>query len=153
MPSRRVKVEPANSINTIHEECTMNGFVADIEEIGKEQADFRRVLYTGKHLQLVLMSLPPGGEIGEETHATHDQFFRIESGKGVVRIDGVESTIKKDYAIVVPAGARHNVVNTGEKTMRLYTLYAPPQHRDDFVAATRALADASTEKFDGTTSE
>lgn len=131
----------------------MKGFVADIKEITEENADFRRVLYTGKNLQLVLMSLHPGEEIGEEVHATHDQFFRIETGKGVVRIDGVQSKIKKDHAVIVPAGARHNIVNTGEKPMRLYTLYAPPQHRDGFVAKTRALAEASTEAFEGTASE
>lgn len=131
----------------------MKGFVADIEDITEENTDFRRVLYTGKNLQLVLMSLNPGEEIGEEVHAKHDQFFRIEEGKGLVSIDGVQSKIKKDYAVIVPAGARHNIINTGEKPMRLYTLYAPPQHRDGFVAKTRSLADATTEKFEGTASE
>jgi mannose-6-phosphate isomerase-like protein (cupin superfamily) len=131
----------------------MKGFVADIEDMTEENTDFRRVLYTGKNLQLVLMSLNPGEAIGDEVHATHDQFFRIEDGKGLVSIDGVQSKIKKDHAVIVPAGARHNIVNTGEKPMRLYTLYAPPQHRDGFAAKTRALADASTETFEGTVSE
>lgn len=131
----------------------MKGFVADIQDLTEENTDFRRVLYTGKNLQLVLMSLHPGEEIGEETHATHDQFFRIETGKGVAWIDGAQSEIKKDHAVIVPAGARHNIVNTGDKPMRLYTLYAPPQHREGFVATTRALADASVEKFEGTLSE
>lgn len=131
----------------------MRGFVADIEDLTEENTNFRHVLYTGKNLQLVLMSLNPGEEIGEETHATHDQFFRIETGKGVAWIDGVQSKIKKDHAVIVPAGARHNIVNTGNEPMRLYTLYAPPQHRDGFVAATRALADASTEVFNGTLTE
>lgn len=131
----------------------MKGFVANIEEITEENTDFRHVLYTGKNLQLVLMSLHPGEEIGEETHTAHDQFFRIETGKGVAWIDGVESNIKKDHAVIVPAGARHNIVNTGDKPMRLFTLYAPPQHRDGFVARTRDLANASAEKFDGTVSE
>lgn len=131
----------------------MRGFVADIEDLTEENTNFRHVLYTGKNLQLVLMSLNPGEEIGEETHATHDQFFRIETGKGVAWIDGVQSKIKKDHAVIVPAGARHNIVNTGDEPMRLYTLYAPPQHRDGFVAATRALADASTEVFNGTLTE
>lgn len=99
------------------------------------------------------MSLHPSEEIGEETHASHDQFFRIETGKGVAWIDGAQSKIKKDHAVIVPAGARHNIVNTGDKPMRLYTLYAPPQHREGFVATTRALADASPETFDGTVSE
>ena len=130
----------------------MNGFVADIEEITEENTDFRRVLYTGTNLQLVLMSLLPGEEIGDEVHATHDQFFRVEAGKGLVSIDGAQTKIKKDHAVIVPAGARHNIVNTGEKPMRLYTLYAPPQHRNGFVARTRALADASTEVFEGTVS-
>ncbi len=131
----------------------MKGFVADIEELTEENADFRRVLYTGKHLQLVLMSLLPGEEIGEEVHATHDQFFRIEKGHGVATIDGVQSKIKKDDAIIVPAGARHNIVNTGEKDLRLYTLYAPPQHRDGVAYPTKAQAEASDEQFDGKTSE
>lgn len=131
----------------------MKGFVADIEDITEANSDFRHVLYTGKNLQLVLMSLNPGEDIGEEVHAAHDQFFRIETGKGIVTIDGMQSRIKKDHAIIVPAGARHNITNTGEKPMRLYTLYAPPQHRDGFIAATRALADASAEAFAGTTSE
>jgi mannose-6-phosphate isomerase-like protein (cupin superfamily) len=131
----------------------MKGFIAtDIEQITEDNRDFRRVIYTGKHLQLVLMSLLPGEEIGEEVHTTHDQFFRIEKGHGMVSIDGVESKIGKNDAIIVPAGARHNIINTGEKALRLYTLYAPPQHRDGFVARTRELADASAEKFEGTVS-
>ena len=131
----------------------MKSFVADIENLTEQNADFRRVLYTGKNLQLVVMSLLPGEAIGEEVHATHDQFFRIEAGKGVAWIDGVESKIKKDHAIIVPAGARHNIVNTDDKPMRLYTLYAPPQHREGFVASTRALAEASVETFDGIVSQ
>ncbi len=131
----------------------MKGFVADIEDVTDDNKDFRRVLYTGKNLQLVLMSLNPGEDIGEEVHATHDQFFRIEAGSGLVSIDGTQSKIEEDYAIIVPAGARHNITNTGERPMRLYTLYAPPQHHDGFVARTRALADASPEKFEGTMTE
>ena len=132
----------------------MKGLIAtDIERMTEDNADFRRVIYTGKHLQLVLMSIPPGEEIGDEVHASHDQFFRIEKGHGTVSIDGVQSEIRKDDAIIVPAGARHNIKNTGEKALRLYTLYAPPQHRDGFVAKTRALAEASAEEFEGTLSE
>ena len=132
----------------------MKGFVAtDIAKTTKENGAFRRVIYTGKHLQLVLMSLLPGEQIGEEIHPTHDQFFRVEKGHGTLSIDGMESEIKKDDAIIVVAGARHNIVNTGDKPLRLYTLYAPPQHRDGFVAETRALADASAEKFEGTVSQ
>ncbi len=132
----------------------MKGFITtDIEDLVEANRDFRRVLYTGKNLQLVLMSLLPGEEIGEEVHETRDQFFRVEQGKGEVWIDGVSSKIKKDHAVIVPAGARHNIVNTGEKSLRLYTLYAQPEHRDGVVHATKADAQASDEHFDGKTSE
>ena len=131
----------------------MKGFVADIEELTEENGDFRRVLYTGKNLQLVLMAIEPGGEIGEEIHADRDQFFRVEEGKGEVVIDGHRSKIKGDDAIIVPAGARHNVINTGDKPLRLYTLYAPPEHRDRTVHPTKADADASEEHFDGKPTE
>lgn len=131
----------------------MKGFVDDIEELTESNKDFRRVLYTGKHLQLVLMSLKPGEEIGEEVHDTHDQFFRIEKGKGEVLIDGVKTKVKADFAIIVPAGARHNVINTGDKALRLYTLYGPPEHRDGIVRATKAEAEASEEHFDGVLTE
>ena len=131
----------------------MKGFVEDIEDLTESNKDFRRVLYTGKHLQLVLMSLKPGEEIGEEVHDTHDQFFRIEKGKGEVWIDGVRTKIKGDHAIIVQAGARHNVINTGEKSLKLYTLYGPPDHKDGVVHKTKADAEASEEHFDGTTTE
>ena len=131
----------------------MKGFVADIEELTEENSDFCRVLYTGKNLQLVLMAIQPGEEIGEETHADRDQFFRVEKGKGEVWIDGHRSKIKSDTAIVVPAGARHNIVNTGDKPLRLYTLYAPPEHRNGTVQATKADADAEEEHFDGKPTE
>ena len=111
------------------------------------------MLYTGKHLQLVLMALKPGEEIGEEVHADHDQFFRVEKGKGEVWIDGERTKIVSDDAIVVPAGARHNVVNTGDKPLKFYTIYAPPDHRDGIVRATKADAEATEEHFDGTTTE
>ena len=133
----------------------MKGFVEDIEELTKNNKDFRRVLYTGKYLQLVLMALKPGEEIGEEIHADHDQFFRVEKGKGEVWIDGERTKIKGDTAIIVPAGARHNVINTGEKRLKLYTLYGPPEHRDAVVRATKAKAKSKTneEHFDGKTTE
>src|SRR3546814_5932296 len=105
--------------------------------------DFRRVLYPGKNLQLVLMALQPGEEIGEEVHEDRDQFFRVEKGKGEVLIDGIRSKVKSDDAIIVPAGARHNVINTGAKPLRLYTLYAPPEHIDGTVHVTKADADAA----------
>jgi mannose-6-phosphate isomerase-like protein (cupin superfamily) len=103
-------------------EVTLKGFVADIEELTEENADFRRVLYTGKNLQLVLMAIAPGGEIGEEVHVGRDQFFRIEKGKGEVVIDGHRSKVRSDDAIIVPAGARHNITNTGNQPLLLYTL-------------------------------
>ena len=131
----------------------MQGFVADIEKLTVENTDFRRVLYTGKYLQLVLMTLQPGEEIGAEVHEDHDQFFRIESGSGEVRIDGKATAIKDDDAVIVPAGARHNVVNTGDRPLTLYTLYGPPEHRDGVVHKTKAEADASEEHFDGKTTE
>lgn len=131
----------------------MKGFVKNIEELTEENSDFRRVLYTSKHLQLVLMSLKPGEQIGEEVHADHDQFFRIEKGHGEAWIDGKRSKIKGDDAIIVPAGAKHNVINTGDEPLKLYTLYAPPQHRDGVVRKTRALAEGSEEHFDGKTTE
>lgn len=131
----------------------MKGFVEDIEDLTVENAAFRRVLYTGKHLQLVLMALKAGEEIGAETHLGHDQFFRVERGKGEVWIDGERTKIKRDDAIVVPAGANHNIVNTGSKSLKLYTLYAPPQHHDGVVRATKADAAADEERFDGGTTE
>ena len=131
----------------------MKGFVEDIEDLTIENAAFRRVIYTGKHLQLVLMALKAGEEIGAETHLDHDQFFRVEKGKGEVWIDGERTKIKRDDAIVVPAGASHNIVNTGSKSLKLYTLYAPPQHQDGVVRATKADAAASEEHFDGKTTE
>lgn len=131
----------------------MKGFVADIEELTEKNSDFRHVLYTGKNLQLVLMAIQPGEEIGEEVHDDRDQFFSVEQGKGEVWIDGKRSKIKSDDAIIVPAGARHNVVNTGDKPLRLYTLYAPPEHRDGTVHVTKADAEAAEEHFDGKTTE
>lgn len=131
----------------------MKGFVADIEELTEENSDFRRVLYTGKNLQLVLMAIQPGEEIGEEVHDDRDQFFRVEEGEGEVLIDGNRTKIESDDAIIVPAGARHNIVNTGEEPLRLYTLYAPPEHRDRTVHKTKADAEAAEEHFDGKTTE
>lgn len=131
----------------------MKGFVDDIEHRTKGNSDFRRVLYTGEHLQLVLMSLQPGEEIGEEVHEDRDQFFRIEAGEGEVSIDGRRTKLEDDMAVIVPAGARHNVRNTGGEPLKLYTLYGPPEHVDGTVHATKAEADASEEHFDGKTTE
>lgn len=131
----------------------MKGFVHDIEELTEDNSNFRRVVYTGKHLQLVLMSLLPGEEIGAEVHADHDQFFRVEKGKGEVEIDGQRTPIRSDDAVIVPAGARHNVINTGSKPLKFYTLYGPPDHKEGVVHATKADALGGEEHFDGTTTE
>lgn len=129
------------------------GFVTDIEALTESNNDFRRVLYTGKKLQLVLMAIAPGEDIGAEVHEDVDQFFRVEQGKGEVQIDGVASPIESDDAFIVPAGARHNVVNTGNEPLRVYTIYAPPEHRDGIVRATKAEAEAAEAHFDGKTTE
>ena len=131
----------------------MKGFIGDIEHRTEANRDFRRVLYTGPHMQLVLMSLDPGEDIGEEVHETTDQFFRVEEGKGEVSIDGRVTQIQSDVAIVVPAGARHNVTNTSSKPLKLYTLYAPPQHADGTVHRHKADAEKSEEHFAGKTTE
>ena len=131
----------------------MKGFVGDIETLTEDNRDFRRVLYTGKQMQLVLMALQPGEEIGSEVHDDRDQFFRVEAGKGEIVIDGTTSQVESDMAMIVPAGARHNVRNTGGEPLRLYTLYAPPEHREGTVHATKAEADADHEHFDGKTTE
>ena len=131
----------------------MNGFIADIENRTEENRNYRRVLYTGRNMQLVLMSLAPGEEIGEEVHTDRDQFFRIEEGEGEVFIDGRTTAIESDTAILVPAGARHNIRNIGRKPLNLYTLYAPPEHVDGLVQATKAEAMASEEHFAGRTTE
>lgn len=131
----------------------MKGFVGDIENMTEHNSDFRRVLYTGKQLQLVLMSLQPGEDIGEEVHPDRDQFFRVEQGNGEVWIDGHTTKIKSNFAILVPAGARHNVKNTGDTLLKLYTLYGPPEHADGTVHVMKADAMASKEHFAGQTTE
>ncbi|MCY7312420.1 MAG: cupin domain-containing protein [Pseudoxanthomonas sp.] len=132
-------------------EHLMKGFVDNIEQLTLDNVDFRRVLYTGKHLQRVLMTVQPGEAIGGEVHAGHDQCFRIESGQGKVLIDGTRRALHEDDAIIVPAGARHNISNTGDAPLRRYTIYSPPNHRDGVVHATRA--DVGKEHFDGVPSE
>lgn len=131
----------------------MKGFIDDIESLTLGNADFRRVVYTGKELQLVLMTIPPDGEIGEEVHPDRDQFFRVEQGNGEVLIDGTWSKFSDAWAIVVPSGARHNVRNTGKEPLKLYTIYAPPEHVDGTVHRTKADAERANEHFDGRTTE
>lgn len=121
----------------------MKGFIGDIEAQTEENRDFRRVLFTGPRMQLVVMALQPGEELGEEVHTGTDQFFRVEEGKGTIWMDGTKAAIESDMAIVVPAGMRHNIKNTGHKPLKLYTLYAPPQHADGTVHRTKAEADAA----------
>src|SRR5450759_4044980 len=128
------------------------GFVQDIESLAIKNAEFRRVLYTAKHCQLVVMSLKPKEEIGAEVHKL-DQFFRVEEGSGEAVLDGVRTAIRAGFAVVVPAGTNHNIINTGNVPLKLYTLYAPPNHRDGVVHHTRADAEADNEHFDGKTTE
>lgn len=131
----------------------MKGFVDNIEELTLANNNFRKVLYTAKFSQLVLMSLAPKEEIGEEVHEG-DQFFRFEKGEGKVVIDGAELPIKDGSAVVIPAGAKHNVVNTSEtEPLKLYTIYSPPHHRDGVVHVTKAEALADSEHFEGATTE
>lgn len=131
----------------------MKGFTGNIERITMENDDFRRVLYTGEHLQLVLMSLKPAEAIGGEVHHDHDQFFRIEEGSGEVHINGAVMAVKNGDAFLVPAHTAHNVMNNGTGPLRLYTLYGPPQHQDGVVFATKKAAEASDEHFDGKLTE
>ncbi len=131
----------------------MSDFVDDIQELVKDNDDFRHVLYTSKHLQLVLMSLKPGEEIGDELHKDRDQFFRVEKCKGQIVIDGTTHKIKSDDAIVVPAGSRHNLINAGDKALKVYTPYGSPNHLDQLIQVTKAEAVASKETFAGATTE
>jgi mannose-6-phosphate isomerase-like protein (cupin superfamily) len=130
----------------------MKGFVKDIESIAVKNEDFRQVLYTAKNCQLVVMALKPKEEIGMEVHKL-DQFFRVEEGMGEAILDGVHTAIKVGFAVLVPAGAKHNIVNTGKVPLKLYTLYAPPNHRDGVVHHTRAEAEKDNEHFEGKTTE
>ena len=133
----------------------MKGYHDDIGKQTTANSDFRRVLYTGHHLQLVLMTLQPGEEIGAEVHEDRDQFFRFEEGNGKVDIDDNSYDVKDGSGVIVPAGARHNVRNTGGEPLKLYTLYGPPEHKDGVVQSTKAEADARhhEEEWDGKTTE
>jgi mannose-6-phosphate isomerase-like protein (cupin superfamily) len=132
----------------------MKGYVISVEKETRKNINFRRVLYTGKYSQLVLMNLKPEEEIGEETHRGVDQFFRFEYGEGKVIIDGVEHRVKDGDAAIIPAGAKHNVINVSKKLdLKLYTIYSPPEHQDGIVRRTKAEAMAKEEHFDGKTTE
>jgi len=129
-----------------------SGYVRDIEGLAVKNDDFRRVLYTAKNCQLVLMALKPKEEIGAEVHKL-DQFFRVEEGTGEAVLNGVRTPIRAGFAVLVPAGVNHNIINSGNVPLKLYTLYAPPNHRDGVVNHTRADAEADNEHFDGKTTE
>ena len=133
----------------------MKGYCDNIEQRTVENEDFRRVLYTGHNLQLVLMTLPPGCDIGEEVHEDRDQFFRFEDGRGQVDIDDNTYDVEDGSGVIVPAGAWHNVRNTGDAPLKLYTIYGPPEHLDGIVQSTKAEADARHphEEWDGKTTE
>jgi mannose-6-phosphate isomerase-like protein (cupin superfamily) len=132
----------------------MKGYYGKIENLTVENENFRKVLYTSQHSQLVLMSIVPNGEIGAEVHADNDQFFRFESGHGKVIIDDNEYPVEDGDAIIVPAGANHNVINTSDsEALKLYTLYTPPHHKDQIVRKTQEEAEADDEEFDGITTE
>lgn len=130
----------------------MKGYIQNIEDIANKNQDFRQVLYTAGNVQLVVMSLKPKEEIGMETHKL-DQFFRVEEGSGEAVLDNVSTAIRAGFAVLVPAGTRHNIINTGNIPLKLYTLYAPPNHRDGVIHRTRADAEKDNENFDGRTTE
>ena len=132
----------------------MKGFKTNIERDTEKNRNFRKVLYTGKHSQLVLMSLKAKEEIGMETHPENDQFLRFEGGKGRVEIDGSKYQVKDGDAVVIPAGAKHNVVNTSsEEELKIYTIYSPPHHKDGIIHKTKEQAERDDEEFDGKTTE
>ena len=132
----------------------MKGFKSNIEKDTLDNNNFRKVLYTGKHLQLVLMSLKPGEDIGEETHPGNDQFFRFEGGSGKCIIDETEYAVTDGDVVVIPAGAKHNIINSDAKTdLKMYTLYGPPNHKDQVIRATKEDAEKMKEEFDGKTTE
>lgn len=132
----------------------MKGFSTDIQKDVLENTDFRRVLYTSSHLQVVLMTLKAGEDIGEEIHNANDQFFRFESGKGKCIINGNEYQVESGDAIVVPAGAKHNIINTDSKNeLKMYTIYGPPHHKDGTIRPSKTDAENNPEKFDGENTE
>jgi mannose-6-phosphate isomerase-like protein (cupin superfamily) len=130
----------------------MKGFVKNIEDFAVKNEEFRRVLYTAKHCQLVVMALKPKEEIGMEVHKL-DQFFRVEEGTGEAVLDGVRTVISAGFAVLVPAGVNHNIINIGSAPLKLYTLYAPPNHRDGVVHHTRGEAEKDNEFFEGKATE
>ena len=132
----------------------MKGYRDNIEKLTADNTNFRKVLYSSKHTQLVLMSLRPKEEIGLEVHPDNDQFFRFEKGKGKCVIDGHEYPVSDGVAVIVPAGAKHNVINTSStEELKMYTLYSPAHHKDGIVRKTKQEAEANEADFDGVTTE
>lgn len=131
----------------------MKGFIDNIEKDTLANENFRKVLYTAKHLQLVLMSVKPQEEIGEEVHEV-DQFIRIEAGAGVAVLNGVSHPLPSEHVVIIPAGTRHNIINTSsDEPLKLYTIYAPPEHKDGEVHRTKEEGEKNEERFDGKTTE
>ncbi len=131
----------------------MRGFITNIEKDTLDNSFFRQVIFTASHCQLVLMALGPGEEIGEEVHETLDQFFRFEQGEGKVVIEGEDFAIKDGFAAVIPAGTKHNIINTSQdQPLKLYTIYSPPNHQDKTIHKTKEEAERADEHFDGKTS-
>ena len=130
----------------------MKGYIGDIEKETKENENFRKVLYSAKNCQLVVMCIQPGDEIGEEVHDL-DQFIRIEDGEAKAVLNDVEYEMEEDFAVVIPAGVKHNLINTGDEPLKLYTIYSPPEHRDGVIHQTREKAMEDEEHFDGKTTE
>ncbi len=129
------------------------GYKDNIEKLTLENENFRKVLYTGEKSQLVLMSLLPGEDIGSEVHSDNDQFFRFESGKGKVIINETEYEVSDGDAVIIPRGARHNVINTGTEHLKMYTIYSPAHHQDGVVRLTKVEAETNSPEFDGKTTE
>jgi mannose-6-phosphate isomerase-like protein (cupin superfamily) len=141
------------NLNEAEKKSNKKGFHTNIEKDTVNNENFRKVLYTGEHLQLVLMSLKPGEEIGMETHTTIDQFFRFDAGKGKCIINDTQYDVKDGDCVIIPAGSKHNIINNSDKPLKLYTVYSPPNHKDDIVFKNKEEAEESKEKFDGNTTE
>jgi len=148
------KSEIMSTTTNLIKQSAMKGFTMNIEKDATENSNFRKVLYTGEHMQLVLMSLKPGEEIGEETHEKSDQFFRFESGTGKCTVNGNNYVVNAGDVLLVPAGSKHNVINTDTShDLKLYTIYALPNHKDGIVRATKEDATLHEAAFDGKTTE
>ncbi|MCK9416465.1 cupin domain-containing protein [Candidatus Dojkabacteria bacterium] len=146
-------MKPIISFSQFENNSSVKGFKSNIENDTVNNSNFRKVLYTGKNLQLVLMSLKGEEEIGEEVHKDNDQFFRFESGNGKVIINDTEYKVSDGDAVIIPAGSKHNIINTGKNELKMYTIYTPPHHKDKIVKKTKKEAEDSKEEFDGKTSE